>query len=83
MQHALQLSTPLALDDIERITRVLCALPGVRGIETAPGSSEVQVSYDEDTISVAAISGMAARAGYAERGRGHAHGGCCGGCGGH
>jgi len=78
MQHAFQLATPLAFADIERLTSALCALPGVRGIELAPGSRQVQVQFDEDTTSPGIIDDAAARAGYQEVRR--ASSGCCGGC---
>ena len=80
MQHAFQLSTPLAFADIERLTSALCVLPGVRGIELAPGSRRVQVQFDEETTSAFAIADAAARAGYQELRRPSS--GCCGGCGG-
>jgi allophanate hydrolase subunit 1 len=78
MQHAIQLATPLAFSDIERLTSTLCALPGVRGIELAPGSREVQVRFDQGATSPDAIDAAAARAGYHQARR--ASSGCCGGC---
>ena len=78
MQHAFQLTTPLAFADIERLTSALCAIPGVRGIELAPGSPRVAVQFDEDATSTGAIDEAAARAGYHEVRR--VSSGCCGGC---
>lgn len=79
MQQPFQLSTPLAFADIERITSTLCALPGVSGIELAPGSRQVRIAFDETLTSPQAIVDAAARAGYHDL-RGAPAGGCCGGC---
>jgi hypothetical protein len=78
MQHAIQLATPLAFADIERLTSALCAVPGVRGIELAPGSPQVAVQFDEESTSPGEIDDAAERAGYREAKP--ASSGCCGGC---
>jgi len=82
MQHAFQLTSPLAAADVERLTFALAALPGVRGITAAPGSDMLGVVYDEDAVSLQAIVGATARAGYSELRRElrRERGGCCGGC---
>ena len=82
MQHSLQLTAPLGFADVQRLLDVLFAVPGVRAVDASPGSTDVQVGFDGEATSVQEISRVAARAGYPERARAAAHGGCCGACGG-
>ena len=78
MQHVFQLAAPLAFADIERLTGTLCAMPGVRGIDVAPGSPQLHVQFDEEATSLQAIAEAAANAGYPEVRPDTP--GCCGGC---
>ena len=83
MLHAFQLTAPLAFADIERLISTLSVLPGVRSIDAVPGSTEVQVQFDEHATSLQDIAGAAVRAGYPEAQRRRSSGSCCGGgCGG-
>ena len=77
MQHDFQFSAPLAFADVERLTSTLCAVPGVRGVDLAPGGRRMQVEFDEEATSTQVITSALAGAGYAEARR---EGGCCGGC---
>jgi allophanate hydrolase subunit 1 len=78
MQHEFQFSAPLAFADIERLTSALCLLPGVRGVDLAPGSRQMHVEFDEDATSTETIAAAMAGVGYAEARAERA--GCCGGC---
>ena len=82
MQHDFQFSAPLAFGDIERLTGALCALPGVRGVDLAPGGRQMHVEFDEDATSTEAITAALAGAGYAEARGERAGGGGGGRCGG-
>ena len=78
MQHEFEFSAPLAFADIERLTGALCLLPGVRGVDVAPGSRQMHVEFDEAATSTRDITAALANAGYAEAHPERA--GCCGGC---
>lgn len=78
-QVRFQLSTPLAFADVERITSTLCDLPGIQGIDMAPGSRQIHIGFDDTVTSAQAILEAAARAGYQDMKNAPA-GGCCGGC---
>ena len=78
MQHEFEFSAPLAFADIERLTGALCLLPGVRGVDVAPGSRQMHVEFDEEATSTRDITATLANAGYAEARLERA--GCCGGC---
>jgi len=78
MQHEFEFSAPLAFADIERLTGALCLLPGVRGVDVAPGSRRLHVAFDEAATSTRDITAALADAGYAEARPERA--GCCGGC---
>ncbi|MCS0589685.1 heavy-metal-associated domain-containing protein [Massilia norwichensis] len=79
MQQRFQLSTPLAFADVERITNCLAILPGVHGLDMAPGSRQIEVAFDERQTSAQAIVDAASQAGYSDL-RNAPAGGCCGGC---
>lgn len=80
MLHVFHLATLLAFGDIERVADSLCSLPGAHGIEAAPGSSVLQVHFDESRIALEGIAEATARAGYVDARRARAAAGCCGGC---
>ncbi|MFP5391822.1 MAG: hypothetical protein ACLGI6_09785 [Gammaproteobacteria bacterium] len=83
MQHTLQLAAPLDVAGVTRILNALRALPGVDGAEATSGATTVDIRFDHNLTSIQELGATAARAGFAEQPRRHAHGGCCGSCGGH
>jgi copper chaperone CopZ len=82
MEHSLTLSTALDAQGVETMLHALNAVRGVRAVETAAGSSQVKVRYDDGLTSPQEISATVLRSGFALERPAPRAGGCCGSCGG-